>query len=275
MLALKILRHLLLDAALFTLLWFFLIHGRRRLRQWPILTQYRYAHRGLHGPGAPENSLAAFRLAAGAGYGAELDVHLTRDGRLAVLHDSSLCRVCGADGIVEELTSAELNGFRLCGTEEKIPFLEEVLPIFAGRAPLLIEIKPRHNAAVLTETVCRLLDGYRGDFCVESFHPGVLFWLRRHRPDVIRGQLARNFLRDRARLDPVSAFLLTNLCLNFLSKPDFIAYRFSDRRVLSLCLCRKLFGLREFSWTITSPAQQHEAERDAATVIFEGYLPET
>lgn len=56
----------------------------------------RYAHRGLHAlPHAPENSLPAFRRAAEAGYGAELDVRLTADGRLAVVHDGELSR-CAA-----------------------------------------------------------------------------------------------------------------------------------------------------------------------------------
>ena len=62
----KIAVHFLLDCLLFILLWLLLIRGRRRLRKWPLLCQYRYAHRGLHdlNAGIPENSLAAFRRAA-------------------------------------------------------------------------------------------------------------------------------------------------------------------------------------------------------------------
>lgn len=247
MLAWKILGHLALDAVLFILLWLLLLGGRRRMRRWPLLTQYAYAHRGLHGPGVPENSLAAFRLAAENGFGAELDVHLTADGRLAVVHDSDLARVCGRPGVVEELTAAQLADYRLGGTDEKIPYLEEVLPLFGGREPLLVELKPARNGAALAEKTARLLDGFGGDYCVESFYPSALLWFRLHRPRVMRGQLAKNFLRDRAGIDPVGAFLLTNLCLNFISKPDFIAYRFSDRNALSLRLCRRLYGVREFS----------------------------
>lgn len=275
MLALKILGHLFLGAGLLGLLWLLLMRATRRLRCDPMLAQYRYAHRGLHdlSAGIPENSMAAFRRAAGAGFGAELDVHLTRDGRLAVVHDSDLTRVCGKPGIVEELTAAQLAGYRLRGSRERIPFLEDVLPVFEGRSPLLIELKPVRNAAALAKAVCRLLDGYHGEFCVESFHPAALLWLRRHRPDVMRGQLAKNFLRERDGIDPVAAFLLTNLCLNFLSRPDFIAYRFSDRRAPSLRICRALYGVREFSWTITSPYEQRTAEGDGATIIFEGFDP--
>ena len=59
-----------------------------------------YAHRGLHSrdKSVPENSLAAFRLAAEAGYGIELDIQLSKDGEVVVFHDDTLDRVCGAFG---------------------------------------------------------------------------------------------------------------------------------------------------------------------------------
>lgn len=73
------------------------VHGRKDQPGWETFEHVRFAHRGLHGPGVPENSLAAFRRAAEAGYGAELDVHLTADGYLAVIHDSDLARMCGVE----------------------------------------------------------------------------------------------------------------------------------------------------------------------------------
>ena len=56
-----------------------------------------YAHRGLHDNAseAPENSMAAFKKAVYAGYGIELDVHLTSDEKLVVFHDDDLSRICG------------------------------------------------------------------------------------------------------------------------------------------------------------------------------------
>lgn len=56
---------------------------------------YRIAHRGLHSDGVCENSLEAFRRAIEAGYGIELDVHLTADGKLCVIHDCYLSRMTG------------------------------------------------------------------------------------------------------------------------------------------------------------------------------------
>ena len=65
-----------------------------------------FAHRGLHdlNKGIPENSLAAFRAAAEAGYGAELDVQLSKDGEVVVFHDDTLNRVCGIKGRVADFT---------------------------------------------------------------------------------------------------------------------------------------------------------------------------
>ena len=172
------------------LLVWFLLHGRKNGCGWDKLEGVRYAHRGWHDkPAVPENSLPAFRRAAEAGFGAELDVHLTKDGRLAVVHDSDLTRVCGQGGIVEDLTAAELAAYRLEGTEETIPFLEEVLPLFEGKAPLVVEIKPsRGNHDALTKAAMECLDRFRTDYCVESFDPRVLVWLRQNRPEVLRGQ---------------------------------------------------------------------------------------
>ena len=108
----------------------------RKLRKW------KYAHRGLHGDGIPENSMAAFRLALENGYGAELDVHMLADGNLAVIHDASLLRTAGVDVKIEDWTTDKLSKFSLVGTDETIPTLRQVLYVFDGKAPLIVELKP-------------------------------------------------------------------------------------------------------------------------------------
>ena len=101
----------------------------------------KYAHRGLHGESIPENSLAAFAEAKRAGYGVELDVRLSRDGRLVVFHDDTLLRMCGVDGKVSDYTYGELSKMRLLGTDEKIPLFSQVLDLLGGEVALLVEIK--------------------------------------------------------------------------------------------------------------------------------------
>ena len=143
------------------LLYVFSLMGRRGRPEMQELKQWYYAHRGLHRQGVPENSMAAFREALEAGYGIELDVHLLKDGSLAVIHDSDLKRVTGQEGIVEDLTAEDLSRYHLLGTEETIPEFRQVLELYQGKAPLIIELKSwKGNHAALAQRVCREMAGY-------------------------------------------------------------------------------------------------------------------
>ena len=247
----------------------FLLRGRRDGPGWKKLTGFRYAHRGLHGPGAPENSLAAFRRAAERGDGAEQDVRLTKDGRLAGSHDATLERMCGVPGRVADWTAAELSALRLGDTEERVPFLEEVLPLFAGRAPLIVELKTDwRSAAELARRTVECLDRFSIDYCVESFDPRPLLWLRRHKRSVLRGQLSQNFHRRPSGQGLWNRLALTNLLYNVFTRPDFVAYRFGDQERLAVRLCRRS-GVRMAYWTLRSWADIILAEQEGALVIFE------
>jgi glycerophosphoryl diester phosphodiesterase len=98
------------------------------------------AHRALHAPGRAENSLAAVAAAVTAGYGIEIDVQLTSDGRAVVFHDETLDRLTAQTGLVRDRHSRELAAIPLPGGGT-IPLLREVLAAVAGRVPLMIEIK--------------------------------------------------------------------------------------------------------------------------------------
>ena len=142
--------------------WCALLRPRRNQPGWDKLEGVKYAHRGLHNAdkGIPENSLAAFRLAVEGGFGAELDGHLMADGKLAVVHDSSLRRVCGREAVIEDLRSEDLPGYPLYDTQEHIPLLRDVLEVFEGGTPLVIELKSvKGNAAALTDAVMAELKG--------------------------------------------------------------------------------------------------------------------
>ena len=129
------------------------------------------------------------------GYGIELDIHLLKDGNLAVIHDSLLNRTTGLPGRIEDLTTEQLKDYRLEGTDETIPEFMDVLTLYNGKAPLIVELKVSgNNYAKLTETACRMLDSYKGVYCLESFDPRCLLWLKKNRPDIIRGQLTENYL---------------------------------------------------------------------------------
>lgn len=237
----------------------------------------RYAHRGYHDkPHIPENSMAAFRRAVEHGFPAEFDVHMIADGSLVVFHDESLERQTGVTGEIEDYDIVNLRKLRLEGTDEQIPTLDEVLDLYEDSGlPLLIELKvARGNYRKLTEAVCRRLDSYTGEYTVESFDPRALMVLRRIRPEIRRGQLAQDFIKNREGLPFHQAVLLTNLAFNKIVQPDFIAYRFSDRMVPALRRAARKKGIPEAMWTIKTPEDYRTAVREGCVPIFEQFDPD-
>jgi glycerophosphoryl diester phosphodiesterase len=109
------------------------------------------AHRGVHGPDRPENTLAAFDAALADGvWGIEFDLRWTRDLVPVVVHDPDLARVFGVDAVVGRTAAAELK--RLC---PQVPTLAEVLARYGGKAHLMVEVKAeplpepdRHNGVL-------------------------------------------------------------------------------------------------------------------------------
>lgn len=238
------------------------------------LAAWNYAHRGLHGDGLPENSMGAFQAALEAGYGIELDLHLLADGNLAVIHDSLLNRTTGQPGRIEDLRTEDLKNYTLEGTQETIPTFSQVLELFAGKAPMIIELKAENgNHNQLAQTACEMLEGYEGLYCIESFDPRCLMWLRKHRPDIVRGQLAQNFFRGKNDLPDYQKFLLTNCLMNFLTYPDFIAYCFSHRGNISAKLCRMTWGVQGVAWTLRKQEDFDTAKKEGWIPIFEGFRP--
>lgn len=269
--AITILIIVLVLAALYVLS----VRGRTGHPELHKLHGWKYGHRGLHGDGRPENSMAAFRAALEHGYGIELDVHLLADGNLAIMHDSLLKRTTGADGRIEELTTEQLEPFRLEGTDERIPLFSQVLELFNGKAPLIVELKPLGgNYQTLCEKAVAMLDGYEGVYCLESFDPRCLLWLKKHRPDLIRGQLTENyFLSKTSTLPWILKFLLTHQMGNFLTMPDFVAYRCSDRYAFSNTVARKLWKLHGVTWTLKDKDDYDRAVQEGWIPIFEGFEP--
>ena len=240
------------------------------------LRLFRYAHRGYHDkPQIPENSMAAFRRALQNYYGVELDIHLMRDGNLAVIHDSSLKRTADADVEIEDLTAADLEQYRLEGTDEKIPLFSEVLELFEGKTPLIVELKAaRGNHNELAAAACELLDRYQVSYCIESFDPRCIMWLKKNRPDVIRGQLSYAFTKHKkGEVSWLKGFVLEHMLLNWKTRPDFIAYNMTERDNLSVKLCRKIYKVQEVNWTITTKEEMKEAEALGNLVIFEQFDP--
>lgn len=232
-----------------------------------------FAHRGLHSAaeGIPENSLPAFERAAQAGYGVELDVRLSADHELMVFHDDTLVRLCGCAGRIEEMKAAELQRLSLAGSEHTIPTLAECLRVLKGAA-LIVEIKAAPRLKEVTLAAAEALADYPGPWCLESFHPKVLRILRKHAPQVVRGQLALS----RTRPGHWGGDTLQRYLIHLpYSQPDFVAYEFSGKEsALALWTVKHLWRLPLAGWTIRSPEQSDAArQKGCALQIFEGWLP--
>ena len=249
---------------------FLLAPGSATRRQRAPFYGRSFAHRGLHSEdrSVPENSLEAFRLAAKAGYGVELDVQLSKDGQVVVFHDDTLDRVCGVHARVDEKSFDELRLLRLCGTEQRIPLLTEALEVIGGRGPLIVELKNGRSNRELCEKTYDILSDYAGQVCIESFNPMIVRWFRLHAKDLVRGQLATTVKDYGDSVKKPTAYLLSRCLMNFLSRPQFIAYRIGFRP-LSVRLSEALGAMR-FGWT----ARNERAERHRDAVIFEFYRPQ-
>lgn len=241
-----------------------------------LFNERHYAHRGFHKEKfiSPENSLAAFQLAIQNGFGIEFDVQLSKDNIPIVFHDFNLKRVCGIDKKVNELTFKELREFTLFDSNEKIPHLQEVLHLVNGQVPLIVEIKSNSNDTLVCSVVASILDNYNGLHCVESFNPLVVLWYKKNRPQIIRGQLSTDYLKSEIKQNKLFSFLLQNLLLNFITKPNFISYNYKYHKNLSFILCRKLYKTTTIAYTVPSKLELDNCFKYFDIIIFENFLPD-
>lgn len=105
----------------------------------------KIGHRGAKGY-APENTLLSFQKAIEMGVdGIELDVHLSADGQIIVIHDATIDRTTNGQGVVNSLSLRELKGFRI-ENEHEIPTLIEVFNLVNKRCFINIELKGKGTA---------------------------------------------------------------------------------------------------------------------------------
>lgn len=233
-----------------------------------------FAHRGLFDNRleAPENSLPAFQKAVERGFGIELDVQLTKDRIPVVFHDFTLKRACKKEGKVEQYTYEELQQFTLFESKEHIPTLEEVLAVIDGRVPIIVELKIEWLDYSVCSKADQILRRYHGAYAIESFNPLGLMWYRKNRKEIVRGQLADHFRKEGTAKGPFY-FLLHYLTLNFLTRPDFIAYNHKYPKNISRQLCRYLYGATAAGWTIKNEDQLKAARENFDWFIFDSFIP--
>ncbi len=162
-------------------------------------------HRGAPSR-APENTLASFEAALALGVDAiELDVHLSRDKHLVVIHDQNLTRTTNGQGLVHELSLAELTAldagswFAPAFAGERIPTFEEVLTRIGPHVPLQVEIKGRTEGVTEATIAALRAHGLFDTAMLTSFHLDLLPRVRALVPAAQIGALVWGRTRDSAR----------------------------------------------------------------------------
>jgi len=230
------------------------------------------AHRGLHTEDQkiPENSIQSFVAARNKNYGLEIDVQLSKDGKVVVFHDDDLKRACGIDARVDSKDWSELSQIKLFESDECIPLLTDTLEAI-GDAPVIVELKSAGtNNEKLCEETLKILRAQGKNYCIESFDPRVGAWFKKNAPDVLRGQLSTSPRRFKG-VSRIAALLLGNLVINFMSRPHFIAYSNSPRAPIARL--SYLFKPMKVTWTILPGHDIKKLEDQNDAIIFEYYEP--
>lgn len=190
---------------------------------------------------------------------------------MVVTHDFDLKRNCGVDGEVDSFTFEELSEFPVFYSQERIPLFEDVLKVIDGKVPLIVELKYK-NGSKICEKANEILKEYKGVYCIESFHPQVLMWYKKNRPDVYRGQLSMNYQKYQ-HWHQAQYYMMRYLLTDFVTDPDFVAYDCRSKNALSLWIARKICGRKAFAWTVKSEKELKYVKKKFDSYIFEGFRP--
>lgn len=232
--------------------------------KYKVLLKKPFAHRGYWGEDAPENSLKAFMLAKTNLMPIELDVHLTEEGKLYVIHDDNLKRMTGVNKFIKFLKEEEISRFRLNDTDEKIPTLDEVLNLVNGEVPILIDIKVEANTSKIAKALNERMKSYKGEVFFESFNPFVLIKLRKLNDSHLLGYLSSFFIKNR-EVNFIIRKLVKHLFLRNVAKIDFISYDIDN-------IPNKMTNNSQIpvlAWTVRNKEQKEWAKTYADNYIFE------
>ncbi len=220
-----------------------------------------YAHRGLWGSDIPENSLVAFRAAARAGVGCELDVRLTLDDELVVFHDPTLMRLCGREDRLDLIDLATLRDTPL-PDGSAIPTLAEAFAAMVGQ-PVLVELKVEDLGAAMADRVSDFLENYEGPAAAMSFDEATVARLRER----ISGHLVGQLIEPEFSIGKQEVVAKAQRAHTM--GVDYLAPHLSSLRAAS----ETSLGLAFVTWTVRDKPDLANAHRFGAASIFEGFDP--
>ncbi len=217
-------------------------------------------HRGARGI-APENTLAGFQVALDLGVDMiELDVHLTRDGELVVMHDPHVERTTDGDGAIGSFALAELKclnaaaKFRGAGHYgvQRVPTLQEVYDLVGGRCTINVEVKPAADGTRYPGIEAKLVEFLRRNdpanrTVISSFNHPTLVRIHELEPRLPRQGIVSHDYFEKMPAGPVGAQVAVD---------DFVARGLTWMAVNHVCLTQDLCermkraGLTVHAWVI-------------------------
>ena len=224
------------------------------------LKQNLIAHRGVH-IDSPENSKEAIKEAIKKKYIIEFDVHLLKDNTIIVFHDNNLKRMTGTDKDLKDCTYEEIKNIKLLNSENHIPTLKEILELVDGKVPIIIELKYDQKTGKLEKELVKILDNYKGKFCVKSFNPFSIRWFKKNRPDYIRGLLISHKTKKKR--------FISNRLMIFLTKPDFIScnYKLYKNKKIR----KQMKKIPVIAWTIKNDKNYKKFKNKFYNLIIDVY----
>jgi len=213
--------------------------------------------------------MGAFRTAADLGLSFELDVTLSEDGALVVIHDDTLDRTTTGTGAVAATIWSDIapldagSWFGADWSGERVPTLSEVLAEYGHSVVIDIEIKsppkgtsPLGVARAVVDAIQQA--GLTQRVFITSFNPYVLEAVREADPSILRGQLVATF--DEADLSGIEKLILRNLWLNRKARADILAAEsaFLRQRGSRYVNAMKRRGYTVLCWTVNEPAEIRE-----------------
>lgn len=239
------------------------------------------AHRGFHDAdnGIIENTPSAVQRAIDHGFGIEVDVQETADGRALVFHDALLDRLAEATGRVAGHSAAELLRINMQTGTDKLWLFEDLLDLTRGQVPLVVEIKSLMRRDAQGSFVRHVVDQaarYSGPICIKTFDPDMLSIARGHNSHVLRGIVANAARPGPAytRFSRMDRFIQRHLLHAPRTGPHFVSYCVDDLPMPAPRLLRSLLNKPVMTWTVKTSQQRENAARFADQIVFEGFDPD-
>jgi glycerophosphoryl diester phosphodiesterase len=215
-----------------------------------------FGHRGYSAL-APENTLAAFSLLVEHGIpGVELDVRLSRDGNVVVIHDENVKRVTGVDALVQDCRASRLKSmdagswFGEHFRDEGIPLLDEVFELLGERLYYDIELKwGQKRSGGLEDAVVKRIRSHRmaGRCLISSFNPYCI-----RRIQAIAPEIPTAHIYAKHRDVPL---LLRRGQAGVVIPTPYMKPRSSQVNPVSSFVLRRILHSRILAWTVDDAAE--------------------